>query len=414
MTGEKKFFEDEDGIISELDGKNYLEKAYLQIREILSYYLDIDESNKTIMALWVLGTYNHEDFITFPLLFLNAMRGSAKSRTVRLLTKLSKDGQMLMNITEAVLFRSHGTLGIDEFEGLASKEKQSLRELLNSSYKKGSIVKRMRKKKTMEGEQQVEEIFNAYRPVILANIWGIEEVLSDRCITVVLEKSNKPEFVKLMEDYDSDDKINTLLLLLKSDKCSLCSVVTKKNINIYTKWNEYIKNKCCKTTLNTLYTYNTLTTQTTPEEEEIKKINEELMDLFNRVYDLDINGRNLELYFPLFMVARDIGDYVFQEILDIAANNVNVKKIDDMMESSDITLYNLVASCDDGKMYKVKDLVNTIKLMLGEGDFSFINNKWMGRGLKRLNLVLEKRRLAEGIEVRLNVEKAKEKLEMFK
>jgi len=84
------------------------------------------------------------------------------------------------------------------------------------------------------------------------------------------------------------------------------------------------------------------------------------------------------------------------------------------MESSDITLYNLVASCDDGKMYKVKDLVNTIKLMLGEGDFSFINNKWMGRGLKRLNLVLEKRRLAEGIEVRLNVEKAKEKLEMFK
>ena len=66
-----------------------LKEVYNEIIEIISYYIDMDDDKKKIMALWVIGTYMHQDFETFPLLFLNAMRGSAKSRTVRLLSKLA-------------------------------------------------------------------------------------------------------------------------------------------------------------------------------------------------------------------------------------------------------------------------------------------------------------------------------------
>jgi hypothetical protein len=38
----------------------------------------------------------------------------------------------------------------------------------------------------------------------------------------------------------------------------------------------------------------------------------------------------------------------------------------------------------------------------------------MGRALKRLNLIIDKRRIAKGIEVTLNIEKAEQKLSMFK
>ena len=56
---------------------------------------------------------------------------------VQKVCKLAKDGNVMASPTEAVLFRTNGTLGIDEFEGVANKDKSSIRELLNGAYKKG-------------------------------------------------------------------------------------------------------------------------------------------------------------------------------------------------------------------------------------------------------------------------------------
>jgi len=302
-------------------------------------------------------------------------------------------------MTEAGLFRTKGTLGIDEFEGIASKEKQSLRELLNASYKKGVKIVRMRKKKTMEGENIEAEYFEPYRPIVMANIWGIEEVLGDRSITIVLEKSNNDEFTRIVENYDQNPIINDILSLLSNEKCSLCSVVSSRNINNYTKWNEYVKNK---TTLTTLITFTTLTTLTTLEKE-----------LFDMIYESNINGRELELYFPLFMIANMISKKVFIETLDIAKKNVDSKKQEDVFESTDINLYQTVSECNDG-FISISFLVSNMKTHMGDGNWDWLNAKWMGRGLKRLNLVLEKRRTSDGIQVRLDVKKAIKQLEIFK
>ena len=101
--------------------KEDLATAYKNIVDILKEYLDIKKEYYNIIALWIIGTYFHDKFPSYPYLFFNAMKGSGKSRTINLITCLSKGGEMLNSLTEAVLFRTKGTLAIDECEGVSRK-----------------------------------------------------------------------------------------------------------------------------------------------------------------------------------------------------------------------------------------------------------------------------------------------------
>ena len=47
-------------------------------------------------------------------------------------------------------------VGIDEFEGVGGKEKTAIRELLNSSYKRGTKIFRMKKQKTKDKEPKAK------------------------------------------------------------------------------------------------------------------------------------------------------------------------------------------------------------------------------------------------------------------
>ena len=143
---------------------------------------------------------NHSNFSTFPYLFVNAIRGSGKTRLLKIIASLSHEGQLTASLTEAVMFRTTGTLALDEFEGLNSKDNASLRELLNASYKKGTKIMRMTKKRGPDGESLQVEEFEPYRPLVMANIFGMTEVLGDRCVTILLEKSSALHIIKLVED----------------------------------------------------------------------------------------------------------------------------------------------------------------------------------------------------------------------
>lgn len=397
-------YKNEKGIVGKeeeiIQVREDLKKNYQLIKVTLDEYLDIPSEHKTIISLWIIGTYLHGEFEAYPYLFLNAMRGSGKTRALKLITTLS-NGNVLISPTEAVLFRTKGCLGIDEFESLGSKEKQAIRELLNASYKKGIKVIRMKKKKTLEGEGQIVEEFEPYRPIIMANIWGIEEVLADRCITLILEKSNRQLYTKLIEDFSTNPDIKQIICTFNSIKCSLCSVVIEKKQT--TSWNDYVKSKYTPDTLNALNTETTLTTKETIEEL-----------FFNKIDDTGLDGRNLELFFPLFLIANQISDLVLDDILSIAKKKTQDRKLDEMTESKDVALYKLVANQEENKPYRVGELANILKLTLGEGENEWLNAKWLGRALKRLNLTIDKRRVGEGIEVTLNIAKAKEKLEIFK
>jgi len=379
--------------------KEKLLECYEKIKEVLKYYLDMKEDYYSLIAIWILGTYWHKDFNSYPYLYFNAMKGSGKSRALKLICRLAKNGQVMASPTEAVLFRTNNCLGIDEFEGVANKDKNAVRELLNGAYKKGIKIMRMKKVKSISGVEMVVEEFEVYRPIIMANIWGMEEVLEDRSITLILEKSDHPFKTRLVEDFYDNKVIKYILQHIL--RCSLCSVVSLKNINLM--WNNYIANEF-KTTLTTPTTYNTLTTLTTPNH-----------PLFKKIFKSNIMGRDLELFLPLFFIAEFLGQEIMVEIIKIAKEITTSKQESQEMESKDIMVYDFVSKKEStiSTYYSVKRLTDEFREFSEETE-DWLNSKWFGRALKRLNLTLDKRRLGRGIEVSLNVAKAQKKIKMFR
>ena len=233
--------------------KQDLEDAYRNIIHILKEYCDVKEEYYNIIALWTIGTYFHKQFPSYPFLFFNAMKGSGKSRILNLITCLAKDGELLNALTEAVLFRTSGVLAIDEFEGVSRKGGENLRELLNSAYKRGAKVKRMKQQKTEKGMEMIVEEFEVYRPILLANIWGMENVLGDRCIALILERSSKQNITNLVEIFKEEKIVQDTVEIL--NQCSLCSFMFR--VKTYRDWNNYVKSNYTNYIYNTNNTNNT-------------------------------------------------------------------------------------------------------------------------------------------------------------
>ena len=373
MKDEKK----EDG------NNNNLKELFENLIEIFEYYLDDTSENYVIYSLWTIGIQFHEQFITYPYLFLNAIKGSGKSRLLRLIAEIS-NGKFTVAITEAGLYRTKGLLCIDETESLHSKDKQALKEILNSSYKKGQKIIRMKKIKSKIEEKFEAEELETYRPIALANIYGMEEILGDRCITRILEKSDNEKKTKIIEDYSNDEKIIKIKELIKEIKSE---DKFKFDKNIFQEWNNFIKN-------------NTKTKN---------------FELFSKLKNTEINGRNLELFFPLLLIALNIEEKIFDIVLEICKNMTKEKSEKDYYESTDVKVYEFISKLKgtEKSEYFIKGLLNDFKKEY-QIDEEWTNPKWFSRELHKLNLIIEQKRESEGFYIKLNIEKAKEKLKIFK
>lgn len=396
--------------LTEEEARLQLKEIYDRIIIVLKRYCDLKEEYYSLIALWIMGTYAHKSFVTYPYLFFNAMKGSGKSRTIKLILYLSWNGVMVNSLSEAVLFRTAGqrTLGIDEFEHVASKEKQLLRELLNSAYKRGTCVERAKKSHSIEGDKWEIEKYDVYAPIIMANIYGMDEVLGDRCISLILEKSGNIKITRLLELFDLDNDIQEI-----KRKFSVVSVVyrLKKNDKM-TEWNDYVLNK-----ITTLYTPTTLTTLTTP--------NYTNQHFFDEIDKSGIDSRHLELFFPLFLIADKIGEEVFNHTIKIAKEIVNEKKTDDVAESRDVMFINFIANSEpyfnsianDG-FVKEKEIFEKFKDWAGyeekDDEFKWLNCKWIGRALKRHLFIIDKVRHAKGMILKLDFNKARQQAGLFK
>ncbi len=384
--------------------KNILLEVYEDIRSIIEKYLEIDQKHTKIIALWIIGTYFHKDFNSFPYLYLNAMRGSGKTRLLNLISSMSFEGTIQNSMTDAVLFRTSGTLCIDEAEGFGRKGKETLVELLNSGYKKGTIVNRMKKKKTPDGEEQVVESYSVYRPIAIANITGIDNVLGDRCIKIILEKSISEKKTRLVENLLETKiiQIKEILGSISTIQCMLCNVVMPQNV--YIEWNKYVLEEV--STLNYISTLTTLTTLTT------------LKKNFDLIKSTTINGRDLELSLPLLIISMwidgELYEGIFEEVLKIL-DDISIKKSEEeSIENLDISLYDYISQEPEVTHYiSIQKITEGFKQFLQTND-EWLNNKWIGVALSRLKLIVDKRRLTRGVEVRLNYQKAKEKMKMFK
>lgn len=390
-----------------------LGEAYEEILSVIEYYMDMPEDQIKMVAIWIIGTYFHSSFSSYPFLFINAMRGSGKTRLLNIIAHLSKgsEGQVQVGITEAVLFRmaKGDTLVLDEIESIGGKDKAVLREYLNTCYKVGATVKRLKKTKVHGEEKWVSEGFEPYKPIAMANIWGMEEVLNDRCVSLVLEKSNNPLKTKLIEDFHTNPRFKDLNELLT--KASVVSAMSLQKRNEIKAWNDFIKASLC---IHILHNNNMTLTQSIDNKKNDSLIEDfDRHEMFVKINELGISGRNLELLFPMLIIAKLLSYDTFDDILRIGREMMEVKKSDELMESRDAMVYEFVANKPSELTFiAVKILTHEFRVWTGTEE-DWVNPRWFGKALKRLNLVLDSNRQASGRFVMLNVVKAKEKLKIF-
>ena len=371
--------------------------AYNLLLEIIGTYLDIADEDKQILALWIIAASYKDAFNTFPILFINASKGSGKTRLLKLIEADIPDSILISNLTESALFRiceiKHCIL-IDEAERLSSKEKNSLRELLNACYKRGSKVLRVEGDK--EKKWKIRE-FEVYNPVALANIWGLESILEDRCITIVLQKSTNQDIITRPELFEIDERIKAIRKYFEG---SLAYVNSHIQDNI----------------LAPVYArFNTLYTTTLPTLPTSTYTNDEIEYFSKSVYECRLSGRNFELWLPLFVLSYSINPSLFESTLELAKNRSKLKEQDETLFDRDtnmaINLYTYLQNTD------IELPIMTTKAFIDyyqqENDAKdWLTYEFIGRFLKRIGVIDSRRRLAKGFEYTISMLKLKKYLEI--
>jgi len=222
-----------------------------------------------------------------------------------------------------------------------------------------------------------------------------------------------------LEDFDKNIIIRDIKYALTLIQCSWCSVDDARNMNKGAidigKYNLY--------TLNTLSYTSTLTTLTTLyhlkplllEEEQDFRLTEKEIDFYQKLHEIKIDGRNLEIFFPLLNLASMISEDVFEQIKEIAKNYVEERSKQDQLENTDWSFTDFIARQQSDLRYiPVSEIIFKFKEFYAADDVEWLNSRWIGQALRRLRLSVNKRRMGKGVEYILNVAKAQDKLKLFK
>ncbi len=377
-------------------GDQYVETpefAFYLLKRTLYDWVDVDEEYYQVIANWIIGTYYIDYFVSYPYLFLNAVKRAGKTRLLKLISNLAFNGVYTSSLTEAVLFRmptvKQCTLTLDEAESISLKQKSSLRMLLNSAYKKGMKIFRARKDK--KTEKYVIDEFEIFMPIAIANIRGIDDVLEDRCITIILERSKRIDVITKPEYFELDKKFDIFRSIMRH-----LTSVGSVDFSIKNMYTDY-------TTLrDILLHYNTNNTTYTT----YTNLEELILNLLKK----DIIARDFECWFPLFIINHFFCPNGVKNMLETAGNAVKERKITDIVEDRDTSILifvgNFIQDRQQDEFFSISKM--TIKFKEIDGS-DWLRPSVMSKILKRLKVVIEKRRLARGVEVRLDFEKIENK-----
>ena len=432
-----------------------IQDIYSEIREKITEYIDLPDNNMyDFIACWIIGTYFHPLFNTYPYIYLNAVKRAGKTKLLTLLSCLCFNAKMALSMTPATMFRliqgNRCTLLIDETENLKSKEYNDFRSMLLSGYKKGMKVPRAQE---MKGRKAFEvNEYEVFAPKVLANISGIEDVLEDRCITLVLLRTNNyiignkeidiadkvwqdirdKLYINLLNNWKDIKKSYDLLsdTFLSNSEVSEVSEVSEgdnRPINTNNQNNKklYIESiyKTTLTTLTTKKAQNTLKNEKEGINQEPKNENFSVVtekspknsSTLTTLTTLDINtlknklknikNRDLELWLPVLSVGLSISDEVFDRVITLCVKNVKEKETENATESTDSIIIEVLSEVvDKNDWYPVKKITSRLRDYMGldEKEDKWLNTKYVGRALKRLRFN-EKRRVGTGIEYRISV-----------
>jgi len=316
-----------------IEYKKYIDHTTIlnDIEKELQKYLEFpdDEREYTLISLWILGTYLQPVWFSYPYIGVSGVKRTGKSKLLKFVEMLAFNALFSTNISTAVLYRLiqslRCTILMDEAEALSNKQRKSeLKNILYSGYKKCGFV--YRSSKTAK-EKIVPEKFEVFSPKIFVTFEGLEDILTDRSVEIVMIRTDKKEI--------SDREID-------------------ENDPIWTK----IRNK--------LYVFAL---------ENWKKIRE-LYRSFDEVKE--IHSRELELWKPMLVLAKFFGEDVYEKIKGLAIKKIKEKEMREETETMESLLLSVLVEMvvEDG-FYAVVDIQKKIKESFNE-DFS---THWIGKAL---------------------------------
>ena len=112
---------------------------------------------------------------------------------------------------------------------------------------------------------------------------------------------------------------------------------------------------------------------------------------------------------------RSIEQIIEEQVRRWQIMRTEEKKEEDINENRDVSLLDFLSQEAPVEHFvQIKTLLREFKDNFLQSSDEDINTRWLGRSLKRLGLIVEKRRRSRGMEVRIDYNKAQEKIRMFK
>jgi len=354
------------------------EEVYNTVIRLLRKYIDFyDERLYHFFTLWIIGTYFFPLFNCYPYIFITGVKRVGKTKLLTVIKNLAFNAAMSSSMTAASVFRivqnSRGTLLIDEIEQLASPEKMhEIRQLLTEGYKRGGVAYRTEKQSE---ERPTPVPFEVYSPKCLANIRGLDDILADRCFTVVMLRTRNREIAnREINDRDPEWQVARDML----------------HAFTLTYWSEM---------------------------KALTGTNIEVEDLY---------GRELELAKPIVVLANffDLQGVHYEPsnregleqftvvplttaMTQLVQTLVKYRRMEEVTETAEILLIKvLMKMVKEGGWYKVADIRQEMEGMLEEPE-KWLKNQWVGRRLTNFGF-REKRRVGRYSEYRLAPNKVEE------
>jgi hypothetical protein len=370
--------------------KEYGPDVYSLLNEIIDAYIDIEDDDKTILASWLMAAAFKDGFLTMPILYINASKGSGKSRLLSLINAILPMSIKILDATESVIFRlakARRCIILDEAEKdkISNREKVNLTELLNSCYKRGGVVVRVEKNKGGHYEPVEYEVFN---PVVLANTFGLSNIIEDRCISIIMKKTTRQDIIRTPEYFQND-------VLIGAVRAWFAQV--SEGVG-YFLLHTYTNNILEKYLYNNKYNNHILPS--------LSITSDEIKNFFLKSEGLNVDGRSFELWLPLLEITFtfDTPNLHLVDKLILIAQERSQERVQDNAEfdrdtNTAVMLYAYINTLASPDFYpkEFRDWYMDQEGITKSGlRRHWMTPEWVGHFLRRIKSIKSKRKTNKG------------------
>lgn len=185
-----------------------------EIASMIRRFVVLTPVQADVTSLWVAHTHAFEAADATPYLAVTSPeKRSGKTRLLEVLELLVREPLLTMNISDAALYRSikelNPTLLFDEIDAIFSakaRDREDLRGLLNSGYRRGAVVPRMGGAK-----MTTLEYFPVFGAKVFAGIGDcLPDTIVDRAIQIRLQRRTRDEVVDRFRRRDVSPEADAL------------------------------------------------------------------------------------------------------------------------------------------------------------------------------------------------------------